>query len=110
MTLKTKIHYYRFDTSNPEEKREYDALRTKLTDGRHWMNCLASQNEYGYSHAAGVENIELETKFLFSNQWNSTTARVFDWYEPIFDNRRIKAGHWLEITDEMREIRRTTLV
>ena len=57
------------------------------------------------------EDIELETSCLFSNQWNTACGkRVFDWYEAIYPNRKIKEGHYLDITDEMRQIRQTTLV
>ena len=52
--------------------------------------------------------IELETKFLFDDQWNTAPnvcsasgLRVFDWAENIFPNAHVKSGHWLEITPEM---------
>jgi hypothetical protein len=109
-TIKTKIHYYYLNTSDAAQAEEYKALCAMLSDGRHWMNCWASREEYGKGPHNAVEDIELETDFLFSNQWNSTTSRVFDWYEPIYQNRHIKSGHWLEITDEMRAIRSNTLV
>jgi hypothetical protein len=59
--------------------------------------------------------VELETDFLFDNQWNtSPTAtsenglRVFDWSEAIYPNKRIKEGMWLDQTEEMKEIRHNT--
>ena len=58
--------------------------------------------------------IELETDWITSNQWNTVPMnghdgyRVFDWYEAIYHNRDIKFGHYLDITDEMREVRRNT--
>jgi hypothetical protein len=82
------------------------------TPGRgHKMYAIKSGNDYNFE--TGI--IELETEFLFENQWNSNVGRVFDWYEEaVFDSRgkerkNIKRGHYLEITPEMAEIRRNTL-
>jgi hypothetical protein len=108
-TLKTVLHKYRLNLDNADDRKEYEELTAKLNDGRHWMNCSADTKDKGKSAPAG--EIELETEHLFSNQWNTACGfRVFDWYEGIYSNKRIKEGHWLEITDEMREIRRNTLV
>lgn len=103
-TLKTKLHRYRFNISKEDERKAYEILCDILKD-RHWLNVLADPSK---QPPAGP--IELETKHLFANQWNSTTHRVFDWYEGIYPNEYIKEGHYLEITDEMREIRRDTFV
>ena len=108
MTLKTRLHTYKFDIGNEDEAAEYEALRAKLrkTNGE-CFNVYADTRKRDRPEAGPVE---LETEHLFSNQWNSTTHRLFDWYEGIVPNARIKEGHWLEITKEMREIRRATLV
>lgn len=114
-TIKTKIHVYKFDTSKPSEKYAYEELKTKLraTLGRgHRMHCLASfDKELELSDGP----IELETKHLFSNQWNSAPygkyekgIRCFDWYEAIYPNAHYKQGHYLDITQEMIDIRQHT--
>jgi len=108
-TIKTKIHTYRFVIDTLEDRQAYYELKDKLNDGRDWMNCLSMHGEKRLEFPS--EDIELETEFLFSNQWNTACGkRVFDWYEAIYPNNKVKQGHWLEITEEMREIRRNTLV
>lgn len=113
-TLKTRIHKYRFNTENPAEKEAYQVLCTvlKQTPGRgHWLHALtepSSRAEESEWIKEGAE-IELETEHLFDNQWNTTCShRVFDWYETIYPNKDIKAGHYLDITEEMVRIRETT--
>jgi hypothetical protein len=115
--LRTKLHSYWFDIGNPDEKAAYDELFAKLSsDGRDFFNAISAANDRAAGNGTGT--VELETKFLFSNQWNTSpespampNARVFDWYEEYqLHNKKIKSGHWLEITDEMRAIRSSTLV
>src|SRR6266436_1174217 len=103
--LQTKIHTYKFDVSQPDQAREYEALCARLKeDGRHFFNVLAIPG-HG-EHKVNAGEITLEPACIFSNQWNSDQGRVFDWYEGIYPNRKIKSGHWLEITEEMRQVRR----
>lgn len=105
-TIKSVITLYRFDISEEADAQAYAALCDGLRDGRHWMNCISVP---GSEKRPTPGPIDLETEHLFSNQWNSACGfRVFDWYEGIYPNPLIKAGHYLEITDEMREIRRNT--
>lgn len=108
VTLQTKIHYYCFDISNEDERIAYSSLKAELkhTPGRgHWHNARSVYD----SHKHGdTEAVELETKCLFGNQWNTADNRLFDWCERYVDNRTIKTGHYLDITDEMREVRRNT--
>ncbi len=56
------------------------------------------------------QTVELETKHLFDNQWNTESLRVFDWTLEALPayQKHIRRGHWLEQTAEMREIRRNT--
>ncbi|MFK7941832.1 MAG: hypothetical protein AB8B85_02780 [Paracoccaceae bacterium] len=110
-TIRTVIHTYRLDTNKPLERAEHQQLLEQLKDGRHWMHAMGATSDHAHMQG-GV--IELETDCLFDNQWNATDnspsfagRRVFDHYEAIFPNRSIKIGHWLEITDEMRDIRQS---
>ncbi len=111
-TLKTKLHFYQFDAK--KDAAAYAALHEKLSDGRHFFNANSDPENKG-DDTPRVEDVELETEFLHSDQWNTQDGRrVFDWYEGIIwvGNRKgdYRAGHWLEITPEMREIRRNTHV
>lgn len=127
--MKTIIHAYRFNLDTREGRQAgdgeaYRALVAKLTDmGLRCFNVLGQDcwPAEGRGRAAARkhrENIEarsgqaitLETAHIFYNQWNSAECgRVFDWYEAIYPNKNIKAGHWLEQTDEMVAVRRDTL-
>lgn len=113
--VKTRIHTYQFYR---DRRAEYVALAEQLakTNGE----CFCTWNGAG-SHCLGdlVDGAEvwLETEFLWGNQWNTSEDspampghRVFDWAEDYDLHRSgTRQGHWLEITDEMREIRNSTV-
>lgn len=110
--LETVLHVYRYNIGEPDQATAYKQLRAQLKDGRKWMHCLAMGTRLPLQDGP----VTLETKFLFSNQWNTgplpnlpSGARVFDWYEGIYPNKDLKEGHWLEITDEMKQLRRIVL-
>jgi hypothetical protein len=116
MSMKTILHTYNFNTSNPEQASEYAALVARLTaDGCKVFKALGD-----YECTALAGEITLDATYLFANQWNTVATddgnghRVFDWAEDaIFyngrENHNVRRGHWLEQTDEMRAIRRETL-
>jgi hypothetical protein len=108
--MKTILHAYHFNTSKHDEARAYDEMCAALT--AQGLECFATHapmfGKDGHYLPKLAGEIELETKHLFNNQWNTPTHRVFDWAEDIYPNRYIKAGHWLEQTDEMRAIRANT--
>lgn len=126
-TLKTKLHAYLYDMQIDAQQQAYTELCDKLAA---WPQCMRSGGgQSHYSLGAPLDNreLELETKHLFDNQWNTTPIegtqhttglRVFDWAEdaamrnppPGFAPHNIRRGYWLEQTDAMREIRRNTLV
>jgi DNA-directed RNA polymerase subunit RPC12/RpoP len=106
-TVDTRIHHYRFNVRDAKERQAWEELQERLqaTNGR----CFEGNRQRNEKLGTWVEPITLETNYLFDNQWNSTTSRVFDWYLGIdHGTPDIKAGHWLEITDEMRALRHTT--
>ncbi len=118
--MHTVIHAYKFDTSKPAEGESYGALRTKLEGmGLKCFETLsAGKGHYEHVKAIDGQAIALETEHLFDNQWNTAPIagqsdkglRVFDWaqdYLPM--NKKIKRGHWLEQTADMREVRRNTM-
>jgi hypothetical protein len=118
--MQTVIHEYYFQTDNANEKAEYEALRKKLT--AMGLKCFETWGGGG-SHYHGPKMdgavLTLETAHLFSDQWNTAPIegvsemgmRVFDWAQdyPIDFSKKVKRGHWLEQTEEMREIRQNTL-
>lgn len=117
-TIKTVIRAYRFDVKVPAEEAAYEALRAKLKDGPHLMESWGSGSHYDFVADIDGQEVELETEHLFGNQWNTApiagktdkSLRVFDWAQDaaVLIPGHIKQGHYLEQTDEMREVRRNT--
>lgn len=117
--LKTRIHTYRFDTSKPAEKAAWEALKARLSLGPHCMESWSpnGKNHYDFVRDIDGHEIDLETKHLFDNQWNTAPIegisesglRVFDWALDVLNNKHIKQGHYLDQTPEMTAIRETTL-
>lgn len=116
--MKTTLHTYFFDLRSPDQAAAWKALAAKLKKTH--PHCMESHG--GASHYTPIaphdgETVELETAHLFGNQWNTAPGclsakgyRVFDWaldYNPN-GNANIKRGHYLDQTEEMREIRRNT--
>lgn len=117
--MKAKLVSYRFDLTVQEESAAYEALsaRLKKTNGECFCAWGGKGSHYLTFAQDGVD-VDLETEHLFSDQWNTAPIdgvsdnglRVFDWAEdyPIDFRKTLKRGHYLVITDEMREIRRNT--
>lgn len=114
--MKTRIHYYDIDASTPDGKRRYaELVATIKVDGGdargRWMKAISDESRHRQD--GEVVDVEIETKYIFDNQWNATELRVFDWYEEaIFTNGRknktLRRGHWTEITPDMADLRRNT--
>lgn len=118
-TIKTKIHAYRYDVTKPVEAKAYADLCAKME--AQGTKCFESWgvNSHYQSTLDGIE-VELETAFIFDNQWNTAPIpgvtdkglRVFDWamdYKPDVWARSIKQGHYLDLTPEMIEVRENRL-
>jgi len=117
--MKTIINYYRFDISDITQNEEYLKLSTILINlGLKKFDSIAESHHRFYNDLIKPLNgqeIELETEFLFNNQWNTGKTqtsekgfRVFDWSEPIYPNRDIKEGMYLLQTPGMIEVRKNT--
>jgi len=111
--MKTTLHYYRFDMSKPGENEKYRLLCENLK--KQGLRCFDSisldHNEFYKNKIKPLDNqfIELDTSYLFNNQWNTDgNLRVFDWSEAIYRNRNIKEGMYLDQTEEMHSIRLNT--
>lgn len=106
ITLPSHLIGYWLNLDNPDDQARYKAIKAERRAlGIKLFDCIDN------AHPSGGDNcdVDLETTFLFDNQWNTTDGRhVFDWYESIVPNRRIKIGYFLTITPEMTAIRANT--
>jgi hypothetical protein len=115
--MKTILRSYRLYTSDDKERAAYETIVAKMkARGTKCFRALGESSHcYYYAFASGADGaaVELETKHLFDNQWNTAPIpdvsdsglRVFDWAEYAAEaaglSRHFKCGHYLEITDEM---------
>lgn len=128
-TIKTTLHTYWFDTSTEEGAAGYKQLCENMEkQGIECFETFGGVNISKGGHYAAYKKIngqviELETKHIFNNQWNTAPItgfsesgiRVFDWAQDYLSaahgmNPLIKMGHYLEMTQEMRDLRNNTLI
>lgn len=109
--MKTKLHHYYFRLGEPAEAKAWSELQKQLLEKGYGPGRMHSWGSTtGPSLRNDTEEVEIETACLFDNQWNTTTDRVFDWYQYYEVNRaNLARGHWLELTPEMIAARRDTL-
>lgn len=114
--MKTRIHFYAFTL--PEQKEEWETLKAFLEAEIGIENRFKATGKHNLPFKDG-EEIELDEKYLFSNQWNTAGergSRVFDWWQEVNFNHyggeitSYKSGHWLEQTEEMKCIRQDTVI
>jgi hypothetical protein len=110
-TIKTMVIPFKvnLDRDEVKDKEEYFAMINRL---REEVGRGTSMGGDGFKKPWWTEptEIELETDWLFNNQWNTKCGkRVYDWCEETVPNRSMKRGYYLVITEEMREVRRNTL-
>jgi hypothetical protein len=124
--MKTILHSYCFNTNHPAEKTAWEALKLQLKGmGLRCHETWSPAAPYACTHGAvgsaialgnnTSAEVELETKYLFDDQWNSAPIgesengyRLMDWaldYRVEGSMKHMKAGYWLEQTDEMRKAR-----
>lgn len=118
-TIKTRLHHYRYNVEDDADRTAWEDLRRRLK--AQGLRCFRSITGTGRAHdwykeliiPLDGQPVELETRHLFDNQWNTGPTetseqgfRVFDWAEAIYPNRHIKQGHYLEQTEEMEQARR----
>ena len=118
--MQTTIHFYCFDTDYKEQKEAYEKLKTYLKSknlkcfetwgtgcGHYFIKNKLFENS---NQTSGL--VELDTSSLFNNQWNTTNHfRVFDWaqdYIPKSERNCVKRGHYLDITQDIIDIRKNT--
>ena len=110
--MKTEIQSYRFDLRDSAQKAAYAELKTRLKVAGLTKFCTYRGKEKSHflPKFAEVTEIELDTKYLFKNQWNTACGlRVFDWAEDYQNyDPQVRQGHYLVQTWEMCRIRDTT--
>lgn len=121
-TIKTVIHTYEFDVNTKAGRAAWDEFKAAREGFPHCFGPVFADCYFPFRPMDG-DTIELETKHLFENQWNTAPTeshpkglRVFDWalqsdsapWAKDSAPRGVRRGHWLEQTDEMRAIRLNT--
>ena len=120
-TIKTTLYAYKFNIGKPDDAKAWAELKARLVSEcyRRFEALVMPGESHHREHIEPLDGqeITLELKHVFNNQWNTgptatsgSGLRVFDWhqhYQPF--NKDLKIGHWLEMTDEMREVRRNTM-
>lgn len=114
-TLTTRLIAYRFDTNNVDQKAAYRKMVRRLREqGLKMFETWGGKTTH-YEIGKRLENhaIQLETKHVFGDQWNTAPiagvsesgVRVHNWAQDAKQDcaKHIKAGYYLEITDAMRE-------
>lgn len=119
--IKTQVVAYKFDITTDEGLRS-------------WEQLLASQKEIGiplveflytdtYRRARGEKvhtvvsgDVVLETDHAFEDQWNTAddsptnpSFRLHDFVRYIYPNRDLRGGHYVVMTDEIRNFRKNTV-
>lgn len=111
-TCQTKLHRYDFRLIDPEQAKAWTALQKKLKGRKCLEMCGDVNGPKSLPDGASetVEDVTIELRHIFNDQWNTTTDRVFDWYK-FYEVRGMSraCGHWLEITDEMQAARMQTV-
>lgn len=120
--IQTTYRAFCYNLDKPEEKAQWQALKKRLKrDGRgRIMESWSWDGDSHYRPKLDGTVLTLETEHVFDNQWNTTPVagvsdrglRVFDWAldatGPEMLLPKIKRGHYLDLTSEMVEIRKTT--
>lgn len=118
--MKTTVHYFDLNLNQPEDARAYAEMCDRIVANSVGRGCKMAATAFPNCKTEKRQNgdfeiVEIETEYLFNNQWNTTTQRLFDWYEEVIFNgyghevKHRKRGHWLEISQEMAEARANTL-
>ena len=111
--MKTMINFYYYNTANGQEAQDYALLCESLKEdkGRAGLFACICSKPHALGPHGTSQPIELNDDIILRNQWDSDFGRVFDWYEDIRPyDRSIKRGHYLDITQEMIDVRNNTYV
>jgi len=96
--IETKLHQYYFDISKPDQRKEYQDVCAELeAKGLKVFESIDTTNSTYWEFLP--DTILIDSSYVWENQWNSSAGRVFDWKEPIYPNKYIKRGYWLELNE-----------
>lgn len=105
--LETKINVYRFDISDKEQAAQYSQLKKELkAKGLKLFDAISGAKWDYFDKLRAAESAKISFDYVFDNQWNTNLGRLFDWYEEIYPNKKIKQGYWLSLTNEHQEARK----
>lgn len=109
-TVQTKLHRYHISLTSEEGRADWrklsDELRAKGL--KHFHAC--GNKPPTHRERETIEDVTIELAHIFNDQWNTTTERVFDWFQYYEVNgAHCARGHWLEITDAMHAARMQTV-
>lgn len=120
MNLTTKLHYYHFDFTYPEQHQAYLELKANMKANGVKPLAVDMPNVFSQTfkdywdkvrQRAEQPSITLDTTFVFEDQWNEAGdggLRLMDWEDVQCPNPNIHYGYWLELTDEMLAAREHT--
>lgn len=118
--IKTVLRYYYCNTDGrwgqtPPDIDKYKKITSK---NKAWKRRLyrsgisdyeKSKKWYEKIKSLHRSVVELDTEYVFDDQWNTTCGlRLFDWAEAGYDNKFIHEGYYLDLTQEMYDIRKNT--
>lgn len=117
--IKTILHYYYFNldmptigTSSydpiPPALDRYRKLEEVLSKTKKKFSALIPEPHKTFQKFKDLDGkeVHLYSDWVTENQWASVEGlRIFDWQEAIYPNKKIKEGYFLEITEEMTDLR-----
>jgi hypothetical protein len=107
--IETEVVAYHYNLDNEADCQAYGDMSHKLeSEGQKLMRVYSLDNSNKKIKSGPVV---LDTNFLFNNQWNTTDDsptnpkfRIFNWYETVVPNKKIRQGHYTVVTQEMTDI------
>ena len=102
---------YNFDMGTDEGRAGFEELCKSLKGKglKPWEQHI--DKSFGYCAHPSFETgeVALELEFLFDNQWNSDTHRLFDWVVTHQYGKKTDTGYYLELTPEEAAARAETV-
>ena len=91
-----KIIFYHFNVEKENEKEAYFNLKTELKNkGYKIFNVITEYKSIQALKSHDQKIISIYDFTQFDNQYVTDIGRVFNWYEAVYPNKRIKEGYYL---------------
>ena len=110
--MKTTLHKYHFDLDTHEGVSGWAQLKERMRVAGNVMTEVRGMchTSFSYAYALDGEEAEVKTDHLHHNQWTVNVRGVnfglHEWLLEKVDNERIKMGYYLDLTDEMKTLRK----